>query len=93
MAAIAFPLTGADERSTTATGRSVVAGALREVDPVGARAVEHETAWRSRYVGHFRRLVEAGLASPPAWTGIASAGLDSVRDRFCVVAPDAPDGR
>jgi hypothetical protein len=90
-AGIAFPSTGADERSTTATGRAVVAEALRGVDPVGALAVEHETAWRSRYVVHFRRLVEAGLASPEAWTTIARSGLGAVWDRFCVVTPEGPD--
>ena len=90
-AGISFPSTGVDERSTTATGRAVVAEALRGVDPVGALAVEHETAWRSRYVAHFRRLVEAGLPSPEAWTTIASSGLDAVWDRFCVVTPDGPD--
>lgn len=91
MPSIVFPSTGADERSTTATGRAVVADALRAVDPVGALAVEHETAWRSRYVVHFRRLVEAGLASPEAWTSIARSGLDAVWDRLCVVAADEPD--
>jgi len=90
-AGIAFPSTGADERSTTATGRSVVADALRDVDPVGSLAVEHETAWRSRYVVHFRRLVEAGLATPEAWATISRAGLDAVWDRLCVVAADEPD--
>src|SRR3954452_14874441 len=91
MAGIDFPVTGADARSTTATGRAVVAEALREVDPVGALAVEHETAWRSRYVAHFRRLVEAGLASPQAWTTISRSGLDAVWDRMCVVSADGPD--
>jgi hypothetical protein len=68
-----------------------VADALRAVDPVGALAVEHETAWRSRYVVHFRRLVEAGLASPEAWTTIARSGLDAVWDRLCVEGADVPD--
>ena len=55
-----------------------MADALRSVDPVGARAVEHETAWRSRYLLHMRRLIEAGLVGPEAWTAIADAGLESV---------------
>ena len=89
---IDFPTTGAGERSTTATGRDVVAQALRTVDPVGSLAVQHETAWRSRYVVHFRRLVEAGLASPPAWTTIAGDGLDAAWGRMCVTGDRGADG-
>jgi hypothetical protein len=69
-------------------GRAVVADALRPADPVGALGAERETAWRSRYLRHVRRLVEAGLASPEAWTSIADAGLASVRARMVVVADD-----
>ncbi|HET8642945.1 MAG TPA: hypothetical protein VFM37_13485, partial [Pseudonocardiaceae bacterium] len=78
--------------SSTATGRAVVADALRPVDPVGARAAEQETAWRSRYLLHFRRLVEAGLDRSEDWLAIAEAGLDSANRRMCVVAGgrDAP---
>jgi hypothetical protein len=72
-------------RSTTSTGRAVVADALRAVDPVGARSAEHETAWRSRYLQHFRRLVEAGLTTPEAWCSIAEAGLAAVHDRMVVL--------
>ncbi len=73
------------DRGTTSTGRGVVADALRAVDPVGARSVEHETAWRSRYLQHFRRLVEAGLGTPEAWWSIADAGLVAVHDRMVVL--------
>jgi hypothetical protein len=69
-------------------GRAVVADALRPADPVGALGAERETAWRSRYLRHVRRLVEAGLASPEAWWSIADAGLTSVRERMVVVADD-----
>ncbi|CAA9419179.1 hypothetical protein [uncultured Nocardioides sp.] len=79
-------------RSTSRVGRQVVADALRGVDPVGARAAEQETAWRSGYLLHFRRLVEAGLATPDAWLAIAGAGLDSVH-RNLVVAGDESDDR
>ncbi|WP_028661288.1 hypothetical protein [Nocardioides insulae] len=89
----------AGQRSTTAAGRRIVAEALRAVDPAGARAAEQETAWRSRYPLHFRRLVEAGLADPDAWRRIASHGLDAVHAAMVVVpeadatgepAPDLP---
>jgi hypothetical protein len=73
-------------RSTSALGRAVVADALREVDPVGARAAERETSWRQGYLGHFRRLVEAGLLRDgEAAVDIARAGLDSLHARMRAV--------
>jgi hypothetical protein len=81
---ISFPVDSEGDRPTSATGRGVVADALRPVDPVGARAAAQETAWRGRYLLHFRRLVEAGLSSPEAWEQIAVAGLDAVRRRLVV---------
>ena len=70
-------------RSTSALGRAVVADALGEVDPVGARAAERETSWRQGYVDHFRRLVEAGLLRDgEAAVDIARAGLDSLHSRM-----------
>jgi len=82
---VSFPAGPDGERGTTGTGRGVVADALRAVDPVGARSVEHETAWRSRYLQHFRRLVEAGLGTPEAWWSIADAGLAAVHGRMVVL--------
>ncbi|MFV0462823.1 MAG: hypothetical protein ACK5MP_06485 [Nostocoides sp.] len=69
-------------RSTSATGRAIVADALRGVDPVGAAAVERETNWRSGYLVPFRRLVEAGLASPESARHIAEDGLTSLTARM-----------
>ncbi|RYP87791.1 hypothetical protein EKO23_05245 [Nocardioides guangzhouensis] len=88
---VSFAARADGRRSTTATGREVVADALRAVDPVGALGAEQETAWRSRYLLHFRRLVEAGLASPDAWLSIADAGLDAVRRRMVVATDDGED--
>ncbi|GAA2128575.1 hypothetical protein GCM10009843_29180 [Nocardioides bigeumensis] len=86
---VSFPVTeGSDDRSTTTTGRAVVADALRDVDPVGALGAEQETAWRGRYLRHFRRLVEAGVATPEAWRAVAAAGLGSVRSRMVVASDD-----
>jgi hypothetical protein len=76
---------GADaegRRSTSSVGRSVVADALRSVDATGARAAEGESNWRSGYVEHFRRLVEAGLTSPQAPVDIARDGLASLNGRL-----------
>jgi hypothetical protein len=86
---VVFPAGPDGRRSTAAVGRAVVADALRPVDPVGARAAEQETNWRAGYLTHFRRLVEAGLASPDAARTIAAAGLDAVHGRLHV----AGDGR
>ena len=78
---VVFPLVDG-RRSTSATGRAVVADALRPVDPVGAGAAERETNWRSGYLTHFRRLVEAGLPSYSDARSVAEAGLASVQARM-----------
>ncbi len=83
---LVFPADDEGRRSTSATGRAVVADALRAVDPVGARAAERETAWRSEYLHYFRLLVEAGLESPDDAVAGATAGLDSLHDRMRVRA-------
>ena len=75
-------------RSTSATGRAVVADALRPVDPVGAAAAARETNWRSGYLTHFRRLVEAGLTRPDDARAVAGAGLSSLHDRMRWRDPD-----
>ncbi len=89
---LVFPVDPGDtdgRRSTTTTGRGVVADALRPVDPVGARAVERETAWRTQYVPWFRRLVEAGLGSADDAVRSARAGLDSLHTRMRVAGEHA----
>src|SRR5213078_213514 len=79
-AGVVFPASADGRRSTSALGRAVVADALRPVDPAGALGAEHETNWRSGYLVHFRRLIEAGLA-------IARGGLDSLHTRMRVAGP------
>lgn len=80
---VVFPRDERGHRSSTAVGRSVVADALRPIDPAGARAAERETGWRSDYLVHFRRLIEAGLDAGAAPV-IARTGLDSLRSRMAV---------
>jgi hypothetical protein len=87
---LVFPRTDGG-RSTSALGRAVVADALRAVDPVGARAAEHETNWRHGYLAHFRRLVEAGLLSRDAAVTIAREGLASLHERMTVVHGDGTE--
>jgi hypothetical protein len=63
----------------------VVADALRQADPAGALDAEREANWRAGYVVHFRRLVEAGLASRQAAVTVARDGLESLHRRMHVV--------
>jgi len=86
-AGVVFPASADGRRSTSALGRAVVADALRATDPAGALGAEHETNWRSGYLVHFRRLIEAGLASKQAWLAIARDGLGSLHARMRVAAP------
>jgi hypothetical protein len=88
---VAFPLAADGRRSTTALGRAVVADALRPVEPAAAAGAEQEPNWRSGYLIHFRRLVEAGLASKAAALSIAGAGLDSLHARMRVTWPAAAE--
>lgn len=89
---VVFPDTGEGHRSSAATGRAVVADALRPADPAGALAAERETNWRAGYLVHFRRLVEAGLTSRDAAVDIAAAGLASLHSRMRVALPDGEVG-
>ena len=81
---VLFAADAEGNRSTSAVGRAVVADALRPVDPAGAIAAQGETNWRSGYLTHFRRLVEAGLVSPEAPVEMARAGLASLGERMVV---------
>src|SRR5580693_696184 len=85
---VEFPVSADGRRSTSALGRSVVADALRPVDPEGAAAAEHERDWRRGYLRHFRRLIEAGLPSPEAALDVAREGLSSLYRQMRLVAAD-----
>jgi hypothetical protein len=85
VAGVVFPASADGRRSTSAVGRAVVADALRQVDPAGALDAEHDTNWRTGYLVHFRRLVEAGLASKDAAVSVARGGLESVHQQMRVV--------
>ncbi|HEY2792796.1 MAG TPA: hypothetical protein VGJ28_10590, partial [Micromonosporaceae bacterium] len=88
MDSVVFPVATGGSRSTSALGRAVVADALRGVDPIGARAVVGETDWRHNYVGHFRRLIEAGLESRDGAVTIATDGLASLHKRMRYIGAD-----
>ena len=74
-------------------GRMVVADALRQVDPVGALDAERETNWRTGYLVHFRRLVEAGLASKEAAVSVARGGLGSLHRQLRVAGQGGEETR
>jgi len=88
-AGVVFPVSGDGRRSTSALGRGVVADALAEVDAAGARDAEHEANWRTGYLVHFRRLIEAGLTSRDAAISVARSGLESLHRRMQVASPGA----
>lgn len=79
---VSFPASPDGSRSTTATGRAVVADALRGVDPVAARDVESIKNWRDGYLAGMRQLVVSSAASPEAALGVAGQGLASLYQRF-----------
>jgi hypothetical protein len=88
-AGVIFPVSEDGRRSTSALGRGVVADALAEVDAAGARDAEHEANWRTGYLVHFRRLIEAGLTSRDAAISVARSGLESLHRRMQVAGPGA----
>jgi hypothetical protein len=87
---VVFPRGADGRRSTAAVGREVVADALRGLDAAGSRAAAQETNWRSGYLVHFRRLLEAGLDSPEAAVAVAEQGLGSLHG-LMVVRVDGQD--
>jgi hypothetical protein len=69
-------------RSTTTTGRAIIADAARAVDAGLAERIESTRDWRSRYLSLFRELTEACAAAPQASLAISEAGLASMRARM-----------
>ena len=62
-----------------------------QVDPAGAGDAERDTNWRKGYLVHFRRLVEAGLASKEGAVSVARDGLESLHRRMRVVHADGEE--
>jgi hypothetical protein len=91
VAGVEFPASADGRRSTSAVGRTVVADALCEVDPAGALDAEHDSNWHTGYLVHFRRLVEAGLASKDAAVSVARGGLESVHRQMRVGHEDGTE--
>ncbi len=85
---VVVPAEPGGRRSSSALGRAIVADALRNVDPAGALGAERESNWRSGYLVHFHRLVQAGLASRQAALTVAAEGLRGAHRRMRYRLPD-----
>lgn len=77
-----FPAANHGTRSTTATGRAVIADALRRVDPGAARRVEQIRDWRKGYLSAIRDLVVTAARNSDAALTVSRAGMDSLHERF-----------
>lgn len=80
--AVNFPAANDGARSTTATGRAVIADALRGVDPAAARRVEQIREWRKGYLSAIRDLVVVAARNPEAAVTVSRDGLNSLHERF-----------
>ncbi len=78
---VLFPLVDGG-RSTTATGRGILADAARAVDSELAREIEQTRDWRRGYVQCVRELTVASAATREASEAIAEAGLASMHSRM-----------
>ena len=76
-----FPLVDGG-RSTTATGRAILADAARPVDSELAHEIEEARDWRRSYVQFVRELTAASAATREASEAIAEAGLASMHSRM-----------
>jgi hypothetical protein len=86
---VIFPLV-AGRRSTSATGRAVLADAVRAVDPGLAAEALASPDWRSGYLESYRRMTELATIRPGAAASISADGLAAVHRRF-VVGVDGVD--
>jgi len=78
---VVFPLVGG-HRSTSATGRAVLADAVRPVDPAFADQVTAQRDWHVAYLDAYRRMTELAVTAPDGAQRISAAGLASVHQRF-----------
>jgi hypothetical protein len=70
------------KRSTSATGRAILADATRGVDPDLAERVLACEGWRKQYAPLIRELTAASISDGECATSIACAGLASMRSRL-----------
>ncbi len=80
---VVFPLVGG-HRSTSATGRAVVADSVRPVDPALADRVAAQRDWHIAYLDAYRRMTALAVTAPDGAQRISAAGLAAVRQRFMI---------
>ncbi|MEM7707507.1 MAG: hypothetical protein AAF358_18260 [Pseudomonadota bacterium] len=79
---VVFPELESGRRSTTATGKAIVAEAMRAVDEAGSARVSAESNWRKRYPQYFEQLTAQAMASADHANDMAAAGLAAVHSTF-----------
>ncbi len=79
---VLFPRVEGQRRSTTETGRAVLADAARAVDPGLGERIAATNRWHEGYVGALRDLTAAAVRSERSPLEIAAAGLASARQRL-----------
>jgi hypothetical protein len=77
-------------RSSQESGRATFAAAAGAADHGLAEEIATETAWRKRYLGPVRRLVETGARSRAAAIDIARSGLAALHDHVELARGDQP---
>jgi hypothetical protein len=80
-AGVQFPVGPDGRRSTTTTGKAVLAAAVREVDAELAAAIEGQAEWRRNYGPHLVRLVTLAIESREA-VSMVSNGLAAAHEFF-----------
>ena len=89
---IVFPVTGTkgteEIRSSTPTGKEIIAAAVGASNPEKADKCLAERKWRFGYLRHLLGLVEEQCKSPQTALDVATAGMDKAYDTFQFVQPD-----
>jgi len=78
---VLFPIVDG-RRSTMATGRAVIADAVRAADPEFAAQVLADRDWRGHYLDPYRRLTRLAVTGGRPAGSISADGLASVHRRF-----------
>ena len=86
-AGVNFPLVHGS-RSSTATGKQILAAAVRTAEPALADRIEHEPDWRQSYPLYFTAVTALEGRSSALALDVARAGLAAAREAFVVEPGD-----
>jgi len=88
---LSFPVDSKGERSTTLTGKNILAAAIRGSGAPNAEELakkcESEKNWRFKYNKHYMKMVEVSAWSHEAALGVANAGINYMHSNFEFVDP------